>query len=63
MYLGGFKEIYFLFDFWGFGGPGLVPLDPGQNSVQNRGIGAPRALMATPFMAKKVHQIRVKQYL
>ena len=34
------------------GGPGLVSLDPGRNSVQNRGIGAPRALMAAPFMAK-----------
>ena len=44
----------FLIYFWGFGGPGLVPLDPARNSLQNPGINAPRALTAAPFMAQHV---------
>ena len=35
--------------FLGFGDLGVVPLDPGQNSVQNAAINTSVALTATPF--------------
>ena len=38
----------------GFGGPGLVPLDPAPKIMQNAGVDAPVALMVTLFMSKMV---------
>ena len=44
--------IRFLYVFNGFGGPGLVPLDPDQNSVQIPIINVSVALVWTPLVPK-----------
>ena len=56
-----FKRVCLIF--LGVGGPGVVPMDAGQHSVQNRGSVASGAPTATPFVKKTFPEKAIKKHV